>query len=108
MLVAGGPPGRYLGYEERGECGVQPGGGAHLAGRRRVLALLLGLDRLSQGRRAPAPRHGRVHGDVAKRCWDRADRRGVLRRQASSPMAWATPATSRCRWARRPCCIRIA
>ena len=32
----------------------------HLAGRRRVLALLLGLHRPAQGRGAPAPRHGRA------------------------------------------------
>ena len=58
---AGAAPG--LRPDRRARVGATRGGG-HVQGRCRVLALLVGLDRLPEGRGAPAARHGGVHGHL--------------------------------------------
>src|SRR5439155_1125477 len=64
--------------------GVGVGGrGRDLERRSGVLGLLVRVQRLSQGRRAPAPRHGRLLRDVCRASTGAAPRRqGVLRGQA--------------------------
>ena len=96
----GGPSGRWLSLR-----GPEPGPG--LGGRSppaetlpdeaRLLALLLGLHRLPEGRGPPPPRHGGVHRDVRRAGTRPAGPPIACSRSPSSTSrtAWGTPGTSR-------------
>ena len=102
-----GPRLRVLGPARRA-CLGRARGRPHLAGRRSVLALLFGIDRLPERRRAPSPRHGDLPGDLREAGpRHRFPRTASTRRpSSSSPTALATRSTSPWEWGRRACSSR--